>query len=160
MTFPNDGPTGLPLALWLMLIVIALVASITVWAVTQLFKTRRKTELLKAQTELQLRLLDKISSSEELRGFLDSPSVRTLMESHAQAVSTEPQDRVLGCLVAGCILTPAGTVLIVVSQGIVRFLGSLSLATGIGFLAAAVIGYWLTRSWGLTNQRAGKDQAR
>ena len=157
MTFPNDGPTGLPLALWLMLIVIALAASITVWAVMQLFKSRRKSELLKAQTELQLRLLDKISSSEELRGFLDSPSVQTLMESHAQAVKAEPQDRILGCLVTGCILTPAGTVLIIMGQGTVRFLGSLSLATGIGFLVAVVVGYWLTRSWGLTSQRADKD---
>ena len=157
MTFPNDGPTGLPLALWLMLIVIALAASIAVWAVTQLFKSRRKTELLKAQTELQLRLLDKISSSEELRGFLDSPSVRNLMESHAQAVRAEPQDRIFGCLVPGCLFTSAGTVLIIVGQGTVRFLGSLSLATGIGFLVAAVIGYWLTRRWGLTNQHTGKD---
>jgi hypothetical protein len=140
-----------------MLIVIALVASITVWVVTQLFKSRRKAELLKAQTELQLRLLDKISSSEELRSFLDSPSVRTLMENHVQAVRTDSQDRILGCLVPGCILTPAGTVLIIVGQGTVRFLGSLSLATGIGFLVAAVLGYWLTRSWGLTNQRADKD---
>jgi hypothetical protein len=157
MTPSNDGPTGLPLALWLMLIVIALAASITVWTVAQLFKSRRKTELLKAQTELQLRLLDKISSSEELRSFLDSPSVRTLMENHAQALRAEPQDRILGCLVPGCILTPAGTLLIIEGQGTVRFLGSLSLATGIGFLVAAVIGYWLTRSWGITDQRADKD---
>src|ERR1700730_13330843 len=157
MNFPNDGPTGLPLAFWLILIVIALAASITFWAVTQLFKSRRKSALLKAQTELQLRLLDKISSSEELRGFLDSPSVRTLMESHAQAVRAEPQDRILGCLVPGCILTPAGTVLIIMSHGTVRFLGILSLATGSGFLLAAAVGYWLTRSWGLSSERGDKD---
>jgi len=48
MNFPHDGPTGLPLAFWLIFIVIALAASITVWAVTQLVKSRRKSELLKA----------------------------------------------------------------------------------------------------------------
>ena len=160
MTFPNDGPTGLPLALWLMLIVLALAASIVVWAVTKVFKSRRKSELLKAQAELQLRLLDRISSSEELRGFVDSPSVKALMENHAQAVRAEPQDRIMGCLVSGCVLTAAGTVLTIVGRGTDRFLGSLSLAAGIGFLVAAAIGYWLTRSWGLTSQRENKDQAR
>jgi len=43
------------------------------------------------------------------------------------------------------------------SQGTVRFLGILSLATGSGFLLAAVVGYWLTRSWGLSSQRGDKD---
>ena len=148
MTFSNDAPTGLPLALWLMLIVIALAVFITIWALKQVFENRRRSELLKAQAELQLRLLDKISSSDELRGFLEAPSVRSLLENDAQAARTEHQDRIFGCLVPGCILTPAGVALILMGQGTVRFLGSLSLATGLGFLIAAAVASRLTRSWG------------
>ena len=146
MNFANTAPAGQPPALWLMLIVLGLAASITVWAVGQLFKNRRRSELLKTQTEFQLKLLDKISSSEELRGFLESESVRILFES--QAARTEPQDRILGCLVPGCILTPAGVLLVVVGQGAVRFIGSLAVATGLGFLVAAFVAYRLVRSWG------------
>src|SRR5215469_9286858 len=131
MTFSNDPATGLPLALWLMLIVIALAVAITIWAVKQVLQNRRRSELLKVQAELQLRLLDKISSSDELRGFLESPSVKSFLENDAQAARAEPQDRILGCLVPGCILTPAGVALILMGQGASRFVGSLSLATGV-----------------------------
>jgi hypothetical protein len=160
MTFSNDMATGLPLALWLMLIVIALAVSITIWAVRQVFENRRRSEILKVQAELQLRLLDKVSSSDELRGFLESPAVRSLLENDAQAARTEPQDRIFGCLVPGCILTPAGVAMLLIGQGTARFLGSLTLATGLGFLVAATVAWRLTRSMGLIDQRAEKDSAR
>lgn len=146
MNFANTAPAEPPLALWLMLIVLALAASITVWAIRQLFSNRRRSELLKTQTEFQLKLLDKISSSQELRGFLESESVRSLFDS--QGARTEAQDRILGCLVPGCILTPAGALLVVIGQGAVRFVGSLAVAIGLGFLVAGFVAYRLVRSWG------------
>jgi len=155
MTFSNDAGTGLPLALLLMLIVIALAISITIWAVKQVLENHRRSEFLKAQAELQLKLLDKVSSSDELRGFLESPSVKSFLENDTNAARTEHQDRIFGCLVPGCILTPAGVALILMGQGTVRFVGSLSLATGLGFLVAAALAWRLTRSWG-----AEKDPAR
>ena len=145
MNFPNAVPAGPPLALLLMLISLALMASITVWGIAQLLRNRRKSELLKAQTDLQLKLLDKISSSEELVRFLESESVRSLLENQAKATRADPQDRVVGCLVPGCILTPAGTVLLAMGQETVRFLGVLSLAIGLGFLVASLIVYRLNR---------------
>jgi hypothetical protein len=157
MTFSNDAPTGLPLAMLLLLIVIALAVSITMWAVKQVLENRRRSEFLKAQAELQLRLLDKISSSDELRGFLESPSIKSFLENDVKGAQADPQDRIFGCLVPGCILTPAGVALILMGQGAVRFVGSLSLATGVGFLVAAALASRLTRSWGLG---AEKDPAR
>jgi membrane protein implicated in regulation of membrane protease activity len=157
MNSPDGGPAGLPLALWLMLLVLALAASITVWGVAQLFKNRRRSELLKAQAELQLKLLDKISSSEELRAFLQSEFMRTLLENQVNAARAESQDRIAGCLVPGCILTPVGAVLLAVGERSVRFLGTLSLAIGLGFLAASFIAYWLNRSWSPVNPGLDKQ---
>jgi hypothetical protein len=157
MNSADGGPAGLPLALWLMLLVLALAASITVWGVTQLFKSRRRSELLKAQAELQLKLLDKMSSSEELRAFLQSEFMQTLLENQVNAARAEPQDRIVGCLVPGCILTPVGAVLLAVGERSVRFLGALSLAIGLGFLTASFIAYCLNRSWSPANRGADKQ---
>ena len=150
MSFSNATPVGPPLALLLILIVLALGTFIASWAVTQAFKSRKRSELLRAQTELQLKLLDKISSSEELKEFLESDSVRILFEGHLQATRTEPRDRIMGSLTPGCILAPAGAVLVATGHDTVRLVGLLCLTIGLGLLAAALIAYRLARSWGLT----------
>jgi hypothetical protein len=91
MTFSNEAPTGVPLALLLLLIVIALAVSITIWAVKQVLENRRRSEFLKVQAELQLRLLDKISSSDELRGFLESPSVKSFLKTMRRPQGLSPR---------------------------------------------------------------------
>jgi hypothetical protein len=147
MSFSNASVSGPPPALLMMLIVLALGSLIALWAVTQVFRNRQRSELLRSQTELQLKLLDKISSSDELRGFLESESVKTLLEGHVHAQRAEPRDRIIGSLAPGCILVPVGAVLAITGQDAVRFVGVLCLTTGLGLLAAALIAYRLARSW-------------
>ena len=68
MSFATADVSGPPLALTMMLLVLGLGTGIAVWAVTQAAKHRRHSETLRVQAELQLRLLDKVSTSDELRG--------------------------------------------------------------------------------------------
>ena len=54
--------SGPPPALLLILTVLSLGTAVTVWSIAQRSDRLRRTELLKAQMDLQLKLLDKISN--------------------------------------------------------------------------------------------------
>ena len=77
--------SGPPPALLLILTVLSLGTAVTVWSIAQRSDRRRKTELLKVQMDLQLKLLDKISTRDDLHGFLESAAVRDVLEGHLRA---------------------------------------------------------------------------
>ena len=151
--------SGPPPALILMMIVLSLATAITMWSVRQWSDRRRKSELLKAQVDLQLKLLDKISSSDDLREFLKSAAVRDLLDAHPRAERSEVRRRALDSLVPGCVLTCVGLVFVVTGRDAVRFFGTVGLTIGVGFLLAAFLASRLARSWDVPGKRVDPPSA-
>jgi hypothetical protein len=144
---------GPPPALLLILTVLSLGTAVTVWSIGQRSDRRRKTELLKAQVDLQLKLLDKISTRDDLHEFLESGPVRDVLEGHLRAERSDARRRILDNLAPGCVLTGVGLVFVVAGKDTVRFFGMLGLTVGVGFLVAALLAWWLDRSWNVPGER-------
>ena len=126
-----------------------------VWVVTN---NRRRQAIAKTHADMQAKLLDKLSSSQELAEFLKTEQGQHLLDS----ASTEPADpyrRILGSVQAGLILTLLGLAMLVVSktmpeaqQGMMVF-GTMAAAVGIGFILSSGISFMLSKSWGLFDRR-------
>jgi membrane protein implicated in regulation of membrane protease activity len=151
--------SGPPPALLLMVTVLSLATAVTMWSVRQRSDRRRKSESLKAQVDLHLKLLDKISSRDDLREFLESATVRDLLEAHPRAERSEVRRRALDSLVPGCVLTGVGLVFVVTGRDAVRFFGTVGLTIGVGFLLAAFLASRLVRSWDVPGKRVDRPSA-
>jgi hypothetical protein len=127
---------------------------ITLWIIRALLATWRYNRLIKAQAEIQSRLLDKLGGSEEMVRYLESGAGRQLLEA-PPAERSRPFGRILGSLQAGVILTLAGAGFLFLRGQFPEegdgfaVLGTLGLALGLGFVASGALAYFLSRSWGL-----------
>jgi membrane protein implicated in regulation of membrane protease activity len=151
--------SGPPPALLLMMTVLSLATAVTMWSVRQRSDRQRRSELLKAQVDLQLKLLDKIASSDDLREFLASAAVRDLLEAHPRAERSEVRRRALESVVPGCVLTCVGLVFVVAGRDAVRFFGTVGLTIGVGFLLAAFLASRLVRSWDVPGEHVDPPSA-
>ncbi len=135
-----------------------------VWVV---MTSRRRSETVRAQTEMQTKLLEKFGSSQEMLQFLQSDAGKRFLES-ATIEQTKPYGRILGSASVGIILFMFGLAFVVLrgqvhgSEEAFVIPGVLFLALGLGFLLSAAVAYALSKSWGLINSNSkphGADQA-
>lgn len=131
------------------------------WIVRSLLATWRYSRLVKAQADIQSRLLDKIGGSDEMIRYLESGAGRQLLEA-PPAEQARPYGRILGSLQAGVILALAGAGFLFLraqfpeeGDGFV-VLGTLGLALGLGFVISGALAFFLSRSWGLLDGAAGE----
>jgi hypothetical protein len=130
---------------------------------------RKVSILIRARTELQTKLLDRIGSGHELAEFSQTEGGQRFL----QALSMEPGesriskgmpvDRILGSIQKGVILALLGLGFLFLSlryrmldPGAFLFtvVGVIALSLGIGFLVSAGVSYRLSRRFGLiTNGR-------
>lgn len=141
-------------------------ALIGAWIIRSLLATWRYNRLIKAQADVQGRLLDKISGSEDMVRYLESGAGRQLLEA-PPAERGRPFGRILGSIQAGVILALAGVGFFASSGQFVdeaegfRVLGMLGIALGSGFVISGALAYYLSRSWGLLDRGgAERDEAR
>lgn len=138
---------------------------IAAWAFRTLLNTWRHNRLVKAQAELQNRLIDKLAGSEELVRYLESGSGRQLLEA-PPVERSRPYARILASLQAGTILLLAGVAFYAMRgqlpeeppDGFV-VLGTLGMALGLGFLISGALSWFLSRSWGLIDGRGGEGES-
>ncbi len=132
-------------------------ASYIVWLV---LTNRRRRETVKAQTEMQTRLLEKFGSSQEMLQFLQSDAGKKFLES-ATIEQTKPYGRIIGGTTVGIVSATVGIAFLFVSEipsdadsvlGL-SLVGGLLLALGIGFLLSSTAAYLLSKKWGLFNFR-------
>jgi hypothetical protein len=143
--------------MWIVLLVAVVFVSV-VWIFRLGVAAARQKTLIKAQAELQSRLLDKLGGSDDLVRYLESGAGRQLLEA-PPVERTRPHARVLAALQAGIILTVAGAAFLFLggrfpedAEGF-TVLGTLGLALGVGFLASGALAHFLSRSWGLIDGR-------
>lgn len=131
------------------------------WAVRTALDHRRWQRVSKVQVETHSKLLDRMTSSEDLRAYMASPAGRQFLESTPIALDgaaplAAPVSRILWSMQVGVVALCAGLALQFVSRGVVddaaqplRVLGVLVTAIGAGFLISSGLAYALARRLGL-----------
>lgn len=123
--------------------------------IRSMLATWRHNKLVKAQVDLQSRLLDKLGGGEDIGRYLESVAGRQLLEA-PPVERTRPHLRILGSLQAGVILALGGLAFLFLRGQVAEVdgegflvIGTLGLALGLGFVASGALAYFLSRSWGL-----------
>ena len=123
------------------------------WVFRTWLINRRRVKIAQLQSQVQMKLIERFGSGADLAEFLGGESGRRLLESTATE-RTPYQQRILGSVQSGVILTVAGAAMAWLGhtrhdlEGFV-LLGVLACAIGVGFLLAAGAALVLSRKWGL-----------
>lgn len=132
------------------------------WVVRTALDHRRWQRVSKIQVDTHSKLLDRLTSSEDLRAYMASPAGRQFLESAPIALDGQaapiaaPVNRILWSLQVGVVTLLGGLGLAGISRTLaddasepLRVLGVLLIAIGAGFLISAGLSYGLSRHLGL-----------
>jgi hypothetical protein len=140
--------------------------SVLVWSIRSVIDHRRWIRLSRVQTDVHTKLMDRLTSNDELLAYIQSPVGRRFLESAPIAIEGEPRPssapvgRILWSIQAGIVLVALGVgfwfaqrnVLPEVSEGFF-VVGVIAISLGIGFALSAVAAYILSRRLGLMTGR-------
>jgi hypothetical protein len=144
-------------------IIITITAGI-IFLVKTVVEHRRWQRALKAQSELNTKLIDRFASSEDLLAYLQSPQGKALtgapaLPQPAARAMDAPLSRIFWSLQAGAVLAFAGIGLVFVSsrmtgdvmelKPVLFAFGTVVLTIGIGFLVSSIISFLLSQRLGL-----------
>jgi hypothetical protein len=99
---------------------------------------------------MQKHMLEKFSSAQDFAAFVQSPAGQKYVESFTDAI-TSPLNSIFNSVKVGFVLMCAGVGFLVggAGMGSLTFrIGWVSFMTGVGFLCAALISYFLARKIG------------
>jgi hypothetical protein len=146
----------------------AAVLGMLVWLVRAIIDHRRWLRVSRVQTELQTKVMDRLTNNEDLLAYLQSPGGRRFLEG-APALGEgavrpygAPIGSILWSVQGGVVLISLGVglwfvqgrVLEEVAEGF-YIIGVIVTALGAGFVLSALVAYALSRRFGLTaTQRA------
>jgi ABC-type multidrug transport system fused ATPase/permease subunit len=149
------------------LTVVFIIITITigiVFLIRTAIEHRRWQRTMRAQTELNTKLIDRFSSSEELLAYLQSPAGKALIEPAVVSQAgprpmqmNAPLSRIFWSLQSGIVVSTLGTGLIFVSRGVATDefaqvlygVGIVVLTIGLGFAISAAVSYLLSQRLGL-----------
>jgi len=132
------------------------------WLVKTLIQQRRWNRQSHVQTEVHSKLMERLTTGEEMIAYAQSPAGKRFLEggpialdAAAQPVSL-PVSRFLWSMQAGLVLSAAGFGMEIVSgqmpidvTPVASGLGILVLSIGIGFVVSAIVSFVLSRKLGL-----------
>jgi hypothetical protein len=141
------------------------------WIVWVMSNNKRRQRVAEIQREMQAKLFERFSTSQEMLEYLKSEAGAKFLDS-ATIEHTKPFGRVLGSVQAGIILFLLGVAMMIVratmpeaafpngmerAQSAHGFLGVslLLMALGLGFLVSSAISYRLSKNWGLFDRELG-----
>jgi hypothetical protein len=143
------------------------VVSTIAWVLRSVIEHRRWLRVSKTHTETHTKLLDRLTSNEDLMRYMDSPAGRRFLEAAPIPMGAGPRalsapvGRILWSVQAGCVIAFAGAALVYASG---RFasnatftdlelplfvMGTTAVAIGTGFVVSSVISYVLSKRLGL-----------
>jgi len=133
-----------------------------VWVVRSIIDHRRWLRLSRVQAEVHTKLLDRLTTNEDLLSYIQSPAGRRFLESAPISLEQEPRaigapvGRIIWSLQAGLVLAALGIGFRLVQQNVSAeaaegffIIGVLALSLGIGFAASAVLAYFVSTRLGL-----------
>jgi len=145
----------------------SLVVSLAAWGAKNFIDHRRWLRVSKIQTETHAKLLDRLTSNEDLLAYIQSPAGRQFLEgtplppsAPRQALSA-PVNRILWSVQVGVILVLAGAGLMYARMYVIEevaqplaVLGVVNVFLGSGFVLSSLVAYGLSRMLGLLNAPA------
>lgn len=151
----------------LILSIFATVTGVLVWLVRTLVDYRRWLRQTRVQTETHTKLLDRLTSQEDLLAYMQTAAGRRFLESAPIALDpasrplSAPLNRVLWSVQVGVVLAALGLGVLFVSRAALpevadglRVIGILGLSLGAGFVLSAIVAYALSSRMGLLEQRS------
>jgi hypothetical protein len=147
-----------------------LAAFVLTWLIRTFIDYRRWLRLTRIQTDAHTKLLDRLTSNEDLMAYIQSPSGRRFLESAPIALDgggskpvSAPVSRILMSLQAGVVLVAGGFGFIFASGRAIEdvgpglfTIGVLAIAFGAGFFASAILAYGLSERLGLLTPPAAR----
>lgn len=144
-----------------------IVTACVLWLIRTLLNYRRWLRAFRTQTELQSKMVDRFSSSDELIAYLQSGAGRWAVEPEPVVPAASkvvlpgtPLNRVLWSVQAGLVLSALAIGLLFVSNRVIEevaevfyAVGVMILATGIGFVLSAAASYILSQRLGVLAPR-------
>jgi hypothetical protein len=127
---------------------------------------RRWMHAMKIQTDTHTKLVDRLSSNEELMAYISSPvaqrflsSTPVSIESDRMGIVAAPVARILTSIQIGVVATCGGTGLWIAKARVIEevaqplhVIAVLAIALGIGFVLSAFLSYGLSEQMGLTKR--------
>lgn len=142
--------------------IIVLLTTALSWLIKTLIDYRRWHRVSKVHTEVHTKLLDRMTSNEDLFAYIQTPAGKRFLESAPIPLDAGPRTisapfgRILWSIQVGTVLAVGGTGLQFVSARVIEELtqplfviGVLGLSLGAGFVLSAIIAYMLSRHLGL-----------
>lgn len=145
----------------MILLVMSVIVSALIWLIRTLLQHRRWSRSVFVHTQLQNKLLDRLTQHDELLRYLESGAGRDLMPKPELPPSTPspvaaPINRILWSVQAGVVVLFLGLGLEILGfmthpdvRGAYAALGTMALAVGIGFIVSSLVGWTLARKLGL-----------
>jgi hypothetical protein len=143
-------------------LIFTLVLSLTAWGIKTFIEHRRWLRLSKIQTDTHSKLLDRLTSNEDLLAYIQTPAGRQFLE--AAPVSVGPRPLAIGAPINRILWSAqAGVILILVGAGlwysrgqvideaaqVLSVLGMLGMFLGAGFVISALVAFGISRALGL-----------
>jgi hypothetical protein len=136
--------------------------ALLVWSIRAVIDHRRWLRLSRVQTEVHSKLMDRMTTNDDLLAYMQSPAGRRFLESTPIAIDGEarqvsaPLGRILWSLQAGIVLVALGigfwfaqrNVLEEVAEGF-YVLGVVAIALGAGFAVSGLAAYFISARLGL-----------
>jgi len=148
----------------MVLLIIVTITTGIIWLIRTAIEHRRWQRAMKAQTDLNTKLIDRFSSSEELLAYLQSPAGKALIEPAALPQASPrpmpmnaPLSRIFWSLQSGIVVGALGTGLMIVAGNVtnvevhetLRGFGIVLLLIGVGFAISAAVSFFLSQRLGL-----------
>ncbi len=132
-----------------------------IWLVRTIMENRRWNRVANIQTEMHSKLLEKMSSSQELLAYMDTEAGKRFLESSPFEIDAKtspafPYGRILLSAQAGVVILFVGAAMIWLENQLpdsaqpLLVLGTLGMAVGFGLLFSAGVAYSMSRHFGLT----------
>jgi len=132
------------------------------WLARLIVDHRRWLRATKTQTETQTKLLDRMTSNEDLLAYIQTPAARNFLESAPMSFDPRPRaigapvGRILWSVQAGVVLAALGLGLWFVKNSVLseliaplRLVAVLAISLGVGFALSAGVAYLLSHRLGL-----------
>lgn len=141
------------------------------WLIRTGLADRRWQRLSKIQTDAHGKLLDRLTSHDDLVAYVQSPSGKRfldaapiILDETARAPVSAPISRILWSVQAGVVLVAVGVGLFFAKNQVFEEIGSalyvmgiVALSLGVGFVASALVAYALSHRLGLMNAAPAHD---
>ena len=140
------------------------------WIIKYTVEHRRWLRATKIQSDMQNKLLERMSSNNELLAYVQSPAGQSLLQGVPVSIDPVPAragnvpfNRILLSVQVGFVLAAAGAGLLVVRnslgmdfQGVALVIGTIGVSLGVGFGLAAAASYFLSQKFGLLDANPEK----